>query len=60
MTNSDWQIAENILGVCLSPVQPMSHGCWLATDSGSKKRYVVGRLDNGEVFAEKCVPNFGE
>jgi hypothetical protein len=59
MSNNDWQRAEQLIGVCLRVVQPMSHGCWLCTDSGKVKRYVVGRLDNGDVFVEKCSPNFG-
>jgi hypothetical protein len=45
--------AQSMIGVCLYPVQQMSMGCWLATDSGGNKRYVVGYLDNGKPFCER-------
>ena len=32
----------------------MTDDCLLCYDSGGRKKYVVGRLDNGEVFAERC------
>lgn len=31
-------------------VEFMTDDCFLATDSGRNKRYVVGRLDNGNPF----------
>jgi hypothetical protein len=46
--------AQLVRGVCLYPVQQMSEGCWLATDSGGNKRYVVGYLDNGSPFCERA------
>ena len=46
--------AQSIRGVCLYPVQQLSGGCWLVTDSGGNKRYVVGYLDNGSPFCERA------
>ena len=37
-------------------VEYMAADCFLATDSGGKKRYVVGRLDNGNPFCQ--TPSF--
>ena len=45
--------AQNVAGVCLYPVQQLNAGCWLVTDSGGNKRYVVGYLDNGKPFCER-------
>jgi hypothetical protein len=47
--------ASDIAGICLYFVAPMTDGCVLCTDSGSRKRYVVGRLDDGSVFCERAV-----
>lgn len=45
--------AEKISGVCLYAVQQLNDGCWVTTDSGGNKRYVVGYLDNGKPFCER-------
>jgi hypothetical protein len=37
-------------------VEYMLADCFLATDSGGKKRYVLGRLDDGTPFCE--TPSF--
>ena len=37
-------------------VDYMAADCFLATDSAGKKRYVVGRLDNGNPFCR--TPSF--
>lgn len=58
MSSEEWSEAENRLGICLTALHEMPAECWLCTDSGAVKLYVVGRLDNGEVFAEKCDPKF--
>ena len=42
--------------VKLLPLEAMTLSCWLATDSGGRKRYVVGRLDTGDVFVESYNP----
>ena len=34
----------------------MLDNCLMYYDSGSRRQYVVGRLDNGKAFAAKC-PN---
>lgn len=39
--------------VCLYFVSYTEGDCILATDSGGNKRYLVGRLDTGEVFVER-------
>lgn len=44
------------LMVRLSFVEAMADDCILATDSGSKKLYVIGLLDNGKLFVERAEP----
>lgn len=44
------------LMVRLSFVEAMADDCILATDSGSKKLYVIGLLDNGRLFVERAKP----
>ena len=46
--------AQSIRGICLYPVQQLNDGCWVTTDSGGNKRYVVGYLDNGKPFCERA------
>lgn len=33
-------------------VHGMNDGCLMVTNSGGRRRYVVGRLDSGSVFVE--------
>ncbi len=40
--------------VYLLYMEDMADGCILCTDSGHRKQYVVGYLDNGELFVAKC------
>ena len=48
--------ASSLCMVKLYPVHEMSDGCWCATNSGGRKRYVIGYLHSGSVFVEE----FGE
>ena len=52
------KLAEAKIGICLEPVERMAMGCVLCTDSGGRKLYVAGRLDNGDVFVERTVKGF--
>ncbi len=40
--------------VYLTHMEDMTDGCILCTDSGNRSQYVVGYLDNGELFVAKC------
>ncbi len=44
------------LMVRLSFVEAMADDCILVTDSGGKRLYVVGLLDNGRLFVERAEP----
>ncbi len=52
------KLAEAKIGICLKQVERMAMGCVLCTDSGGRKLYVAGRLDNGSVFVERTVKGF--
>lgn len=45
---------EKLKGLCFYFIERMEEGCMLVTDSGGNKRYVLGRLDSGEPFAERA------
>lgn len=38
---------------CLYYVSNLHDKCYVVTNSGGKKRYVIGRLDNGKAFCER-------
>lgn len=40
--------------IYLTYMEDMTDGCILCTDSGKRSQYVVGYLDNGELFVAKC------
>ena len=46
--------AEQQFVIKMFEVEQMTDGCVLLTDSGGRKLYVAGRLDNGKPFAVKC------
>lgn len=52
--NSLIEDCQKIKSLCLFIVSPMADGCWLMTDSGRNKRYVIGRLDDGSAFIERA------
>jgi hypothetical protein len=54
--NELFEQASALCMVQLFPVTEMTDGCWHATNSGGRKKYVIGYLDNGNVFVEE----FGE
>ena len=43
---------EKIKSICLYRLYPVGD-CLCVTDSGKRKRYLIGRLDNGEPFIER-------
>ena len=43
--------------VFLFYLEDMTDGCLLCADSGKRSQYVVGHLDNGELFVAKCPRN---
>jgi hypothetical protein len=52
---SENELFEKASATCmveLRPVYQMNGGCFMATNSGGRKRYVIGTLDNGSVFVE--------
>ena len=51
--NELFEKASSFIMVHLYPVHQMNDGCWMATNSGGRKRYVIGYLDNGSVFVEE-------
>lgn len=48
--------AQQMIRVCLYFVAKKGEYT-IATDSGGRQRYIVGRLDNDEVFVEKVPKN---
>ncbi len=46
--------ASNVASICFKLIEPMTDNCLLVTDSGGNKRYVIGVLQNGQVFAERA------
>ncbi len=46
--------ASNVASICFKLIEPMTDDCLLVTDSGMKKRYVIGCLNDGKVFAERA------
>ena len=51
--NELFEQASALCMVKLYPVHQMNDGCWAATNSGGRKRFVIGYLDNGSVFVEE-------
>jgi hypothetical protein len=51
--NELFEKASSLCMVKLYPVHQMNDGCWAATNSGGRKRFVIGYLDNGSVFVEE-------
>ncbi len=45
--------AQALCMVKLYPLHQMKDGCWAATNSGGRRRYVVGYLHSGAVFVEE-------
>lgn len=54
--NELFEKASSLCMIKLYPVHEMSDGCWCATNSGGRRRYVIGYLNSGSVFVEE----FGE
>ncbi len=46
--------ASNVASICFELLEPMTDDCLLVTDSGGRKRYVIGVLQDGQVFAERA------
>ena len=51
--NELFERASAFCMIQLYPVAEMTDGCWHATNSGGRKKYVIGYLDNGNVFVEE-------
>ena len=51
--NELFEKASALCMVKLFPVSRMTDGCWQATNSGGRKSYVIGYLDNGSIFVEE-------
>ena len=48
--------AEAMTQVCLGELHECTDKCLIVTNSGGKARYMIGYLDNWEVFVEKLDP----
>ena len=48
--------AEAKIAVCLGELHECTDNCLIVTNSGGKARYLIGYLDNWEVFVEKLDP----
>jgi hypothetical protein len=48
--------AEAKIAVCLGEIHECEDNCLIVTNSGGKARYMIGYLDNWEVFVEKLDP----
>lgn len=48
--------AESKLTMCLGEVHECADNCLVVTNSGGRARYMIGYLDNWEVFVEKLDP----
>ncbi len=46
--------ASGIASICFKLIEPMKDDCLLVTDSGGRKLYVIGVLQDGQVFAERA------
>ncbi len=46
--------ASGVASICFKLIEPMADDCLLVTDSGGRKRYVIGALHNGKVFVERA------
>tara|TARA_R100001163_G_C4945682_1_gene115580 strand:+ start:105 stop:356 length:252 start_codon:yes stop_codon:yes gene_type:complete len=50
------QKAETKITMCLGELHECTDDCLIVTNSGGKARYMIGYLDNREVFVEKLDP----